>query len=194
MSETIQGFRNTFIKWKEALESKGLKVNLGKTRVMVSGGITKDGMSKSNAYPCWVCSLRVKANSVLCVQCNKWIHSKWTGVKSVTNKFPGNLTCRQCEWNIGEAVEQEEKLCDEVEKVREFTHHGDRVKDAGRCEAVVTARTICGWAKFMKCGELLHGWRPPHRLKGAVYKRYIRPTMLYGSEAYCLKETEMKMS
>ena len=35
MSETIEGLRNTLLKWKEAFESKGLKVNLGKTKVMV---------------------------------------------------------------------------------------------------------------------------------------------------------------
>ena len=53
-----------FLKWKEAFESKGLKVNLGKTKVMVSGSITKDGMSLCKVDPCGVCSLRVKANSV----------------------------------------------------------------------------------------------------------------------------------
>ena len=31
----------------------------------------------------------------------------------------------KCEGNIGEAVEQDEKLCDEVETVREFTYLGD---------------------------------------------------------------------
>ena len=46
MSEAIKGFRNKFLKWKEDFESKDLKVNLGKTKVMVSGGITKDGMTK----------------------------------------------------------------------------------------------------------------------------------------------------
>ena len=71
MSETIKGLRNKFLKW-EAFESKGLKVNLGKTKVMASGSITKDGMSKGKVDPCGVCSLRVKANSVLCLQCGKW--------------------------------------------------------------------------------------------------------------------------
>ena len=28
-------------------------------------------------------------------------------------------------------------------------------------------------------------------LKGAVYKSYVRPAMLYGSEAWCLKESVM---
>ena len=40
---------------------------------------------------------------------------------------PRNSMHRKCEVNIGEAVEQEEKLCDEVDTVREFTYLGDRV-------------------------------------------------------------------
>ena len=74
MSETIKGLRNTSTKWKEAFWSKGYKVNLGKTKVMVSSGITKDGMSKSKVDPCGVYSLRVKANTVLCLWCGKRIH------------------------------------------------------------------------------------------------------------------------
>ena len=87
MSETIQGLRDKFFKWTEAFESEGLKVNLWKTKVMVSGGITKDSMSKSKVDPCWQCCLRVKANSVFCLQCGKWIHDRCVGVKRVTPKF-----------------------------------------------------------------------------------------------------------
>ena len=76
-------------------------------------------------------SLRVRVNSVLCVQCGKWIHSRCAGVKRVTSKFSRNFTCRECEGNIGEAVEQVEKLCDKVETVREFAYPGDRVSAGG---------------------------------------------------------------
>ena len=38
--------------------------------VMVCGGITKDGMSKSKVDPCGVCSLRVKANSIFLCSLN----------------------------------------------------------------------------------------------------------------------------
>ena len=62
MSESIEGLRNKLFKWMEAFELKGLKVNLGKTKVMVCGGITKDGLSKCKVDPCGVCSLRAKAN------------------------------------------------------------------------------------------------------------------------------------
>ena len=72
MCETIGGL------W--AFDSKGLKVSLGR---MVSDGITEEGLSKSKADPCVFCSLRVKANSVLCVQCGNWIHDKCIRVKNV---------------------------------------------------------------------------------------------------------------
>ena len=36
-------------------------------------------------------------------------------------------------------MEQEERLCNEVETVREFTYLGERVSADGGCEAAVTA-------------------------------------------------------
>ena len=38
-------------------------------------------------------------------------------------------------------MEEKEKLCDEVEAVREFTYLGDRVSAGGGCEVAVTVRT-----------------------------------------------------
>ena len=70
MSETIEGLRDQFSKWKETFEGKCLKVSLVKTKVKVSGGITKDGMSKGTVDPCGVCSLRVKVSSVYV--CTVW--------------------------------------------------------------------------------------------------------------------------
>ena len=64
MSETIEGLRDKFLKCKEAFESKSLTVNLGETKLMVCGCITKDGVYKCKADPCVICYLRVKANSV----------------------------------------------------------------------------------------------------------------------------------
>ena len=94
MSETIEGLRNKFLKWKEVFDSKGLKVNLGKTEVLVCGGITKDGMPKSKVDSCGVSSLRIKANSVQCLQFGKWIHGRCAGMKRATPKFSRNFTCR----------------------------------------------------------------------------------------------------
>ena len=40
----------------------------------------------------------------------------------------------------------------------------------------------------MACSELLYGRGFPLKLKEAIYKSYVRPSILYGSEARCLKE------
>ena len=70
---------------------------------------TKDGSPKRKVDPCGVCSLRVKANFVLCVQCCRWIQGRYVTVKMVTAKIFKNFACKKCGGSIGKAVEQEEK-------------------------------------------------------------------------------------
>ena len=60
---------------------------------------------------------------------------------------------------IGDAVEQEEDLCNEVKTVLEFTYLVDSVSVG--CEAAVTAITRCWSVMFRECGELLYGRRFP---------------------------------
>ena len=55
--------------------------------MMICSGISKDGLFKSKVDLCGVCSLRVKANSVLCVQFGKWIHCRCAGVERLTAQF-----------------------------------------------------------------------------------------------------------
>ena len=49
--------------------------------------------------------------------------------------FSGNLAYTKYERSIGEALEQEEKLCNEMETVRELAYFGDRVNAGGGCVA-----------------------------------------------------------
>ena len=48
------------------------------------------------------------------------------------------------------------------------------------------------WVKLRECGELLYG-KFPLMLKGSVCKSYVRPAILYGSDAWYLKESEMEI-
>ena len=52
MSNTIEKHRSKSMQWNEAFESKGLKVKIEKTKVIVIDGITKDGLPKSKAGSC----------------------------------------------------------------------------------------------------------------------------------------------
>ena len=45
----------------------------------------------------------------------------------------------------------------------------------------------------IECCEMLHGRRFSLRLKEDVHRSYARPAILYGSEAWCLKESEMEI-
>ena len=42
-------------------------------------------------------------------------------------------------------MEQEEKLCCEVETVMEFAYLADRVSAGAECDIALTAITRCGW-------------------------------------------------
>ena len=75
MNESIEELRNKFLKCMEAVESKCLG-SVWKAKVMVSAGISKDCLSKNKIDPCGVCILRVNLDSLLCLQCVKWIRSR----------------------------------------------------------------------------------------------------------------------
>ena len=72
-----------------------------------------------------------------------------------------------------------------------FTYLGDRLNATGGCETAVTARSRIGWIKFRECSEILKARRFSLKMKGKVYKSCVRSAMLYGSEAWCLREKEM---
>ena len=84
VSDTIKNRRKKIIKWKEALGSKGVKVNHGQRKVVVSGDIRKSSFSKSKDHSSGVYSLRAKANSILCTQRGKWNYGGYAGVKMLT--------------------------------------------------------------------------------------------------------------
>ena len=67
MSKDMEDLKDRFWNWKDALESKGLKVNTRKTKMMVSG--SEGELFKSEIDPCGVCGRRVMANSVLYTKC-----------------------------------------------------------------------------------------------------------------------------
>ena len=69
--------------WKEAMEKKGLRVNAGKTKVMICGtGL--DLLQSSGEYPCAVCRTGVGNNSIYCNGCKLWVHKKCSGLQRLT--------------------------------------------------------------------------------------------------------------
>ena len=81
--------------WRSSLVGKGLKVNAGKSKIMI-GGHSMGSVAESGAYPCGVCGKGVQANSILCTACDKWIHRKCSGVKGNLKAASPSYECRRC--------------------------------------------------------------------------------------------------
>ena len=74
--------------WKTEMEKKGLRVNMGKTKIMESG-INLDVLKKSGKYPCGVCQSGLgSSNAIFCGGCKHWVHKKCSGIKGPLRPDP----------------------------------------------------------------------------------------------------------
>jgi hypothetical protein len=153
MADSMEELLLKFDRWKSVIERKGLKVNMGKTKVMVCGEGGKRMVSRID--PCGVCDKRVKANSVLCIGCKKWVHKRCSGVKGALKKVEGTFKCKRC---VSGAMtrEAETGLNDGIERVESYVYLGNKLKGGG-CLNAVTSRVRVGWMKFRELHGVLCG-------------------------------------
>ena len=79
IAETEDELKMKLIKWKTKLEGKDLRVNMRKTKIMVSR-IDLQTLKDSGKYPCSVCKKSVGSNSISCTKCLHWVHRKCSSV------------------------------------------------------------------------------------------------------------------
>ena len=112
--------------WKEAMEKKGLRVNAGKTKVMICGtGL--DLLQSSGEYPCAVCRTGVGNNSIYCNGCKLWVHKKCSGLQRLTPN--PDYRCARCLGNArpidGRPQSEVQVGPDKLEVVASFCYLGD---------------------------------------------------------------------
>ena len=77
------------------MEKRGLRVNMGKTKIMESG-INLEVLKKSGKYPCGVCQSGVgSSNAIFCGDCKRWVHKKCSGIKGPLCPDP-EFRCARC--------------------------------------------------------------------------------------------------
>ena len=91
MSETMEDLKERFWNWKDAVESKGLKVNIKKTKVMVSR--SEEELFKIKIDPWEVCGRRVMANSVLCTKYGNWVHGRCVKIERAMARLAMDFVC-----------------------------------------------------------------------------------------------------
>ena len=137
-----------------------MKVNTGKMKVMANGEGGERVVSKVD--PCGVCDKRVKANSVLYVGCNKWVHKKCSGVKGSLRKVEGVFQCKVC--SQGRVLDVVVEGMDNG--VEGFGYLGDKLSAGGGCASAVVSRVRVGWGKFKELSGVLCGKKWSMKLKG----------------------------
>ena len=62
--------------WETSLKNQDLKVNVGKTKVLVSSPVAGKSVLQKENYPSDVFNRGVDVNSIMCSECKHWIHEK----------------------------------------------------------------------------------------------------------------------
>lgn len=197
MANSEVELKEKIVSWKASMEAKGLKMNAGKTKVMV-GGIGKGVMEETGAWPCGVCGKGVGGNSILCTKCHRWVHGRCSGVKGKLQTKSTTFVCGRCltgkrddgadteGLDIGNGVV--------LEKVGKFCYLGDMLNADGGADSAVIARTRSAWKKFNELAPLLTAKGISLTIKGKVYECCVRSCMVYGSETWPMKaEHEVKL-
>ena len=72
IAETEEDLIKRLNEWKDFVENRGLRVNMNKTKVMISGERQKV-MQKTARCPCGICDRGVGSNSVQCTSYQKCV-------------------------------------------------------------------------------------------------------------------------
>jgi len=157
MAETEELLLEKLNKWKNGLEEKGLRVNMGKTKIMRCQYRTGQ-VENSGKFPCSVCKRGVGANSIQCTACNLWVHKRCSGIKGKLQSAT-SYRCKKCVDGRSEIVESLKEIQIELDKkvecVDKFCYLGDTIGAGGGAEEAVRARVRCAWAKFKELAPVL---------------------------------------
>ena len=175
--------------WKKAMEKKGLRVNEGKTKIMICGtGL--DLLQSSSKFPCGVCRTGVGSNSIFC---NGSKHKKCSGLKYL--KKDPDYRCTWCQesahpWD-GRPQKEVQVGPDKLE-VSSLCYLGDMLSAAGGCELSTTTHVKTAWKKFMDLLPVLSSRHLSFKTRGHVYSSCVWSAMLHASQTWPLTKPNLQ--
>jgi len=89
IAETEDSLIKMLNEWKDNVANRGMRLNMNKTKVMISGERQKQ-VQKAVRWLCGVCDRGVGSNSVQCISCQKWVHKNCSGIKGSMFIVQGN--------------------------------------------------------------------------------------------------------
>src|SRR6266516_7070559 len=94
LAESRVELERRLMEWISRLKEKGLRVNIGKTKVMTCK-VGVGQVENSGKFPCGICRKEVGVKSIRCTSCKMWIHKRCSGVGGSLGKME-DFTCRNC--------------------------------------------------------------------------------------------------
>ena len=186
MADTLDECIARFKAWKAGMEQKGLRVNMRKTKFLISAA-GQDVLRDTGRFPCAVCRKGVGVHSILCSRCDHWVHKKCSGIKGRLSEDPGYVcprcqgTARPIDGRTASAIPVNDCMLD-VES--EFCYLGDVLNAGGGCTQAITARSRVAWGKFRKLRPILTSSHLSPQFRGSVFNSVVRSALLHGSETW----------
>ena len=193
IAESMEELSEKFETWKQGMESKGLRVNTKKTKIMIS---KRDylPLRQSGKYPCSVCCKGVGINSIFCKFCKHWVHKKCSGVRGKLGAVE-DYKCRICTGEVTHLDKQPtESLTienDNLDVVDKFCYLGDMISAGGGAEESILTRIRCGWKKFRELLPVLTSKGFSLLSKGSFYQACIRSVIIYAGETWAVREEDL---
>ena len=171
------------------MEEKRLRVNAGKTKIMICGtGLDLQSLGK---FPCAVCRTGVGSNSIFCKGCKHWVHKKCSGLKLLTEDPDYRcIWCQATACPLDCRPQRDVQVgSDKLEVVASFCYLGDMLSAAGGCELCgcelsTTTPVKTAWKKFKELKPVLSSRHLSFKTRGRVYSSCVRSAMLHTCETW----------
>ena len=180
--------------WKEGMERKGLRVNMKKTKLMVSGpGL--DLLRDSGAFPYAVCRSGVGVNSIQCSQCMYCVHKKCSGVRGRLAEDPDYVCQRCCDQALpidNRPVTQVDVDGTQLDVESNFCYLGDMLCAGEDAKLAIVTRCSTAWGKFKRLLPILTSKHVSLRTRGKVFNACVCSALLHGSETWTPTAPDLK--
>ena len=193
IAETLSELLEKFRVWKVNLESKGLRVNVDKTKILVSAHNTPKPVDRSK-FLCGVYNRGVGINSIKCHACGFWVYKRCSNIKCRL-KPDTDFKFKKCRGeasnpsipDIGPVVINGEG----IEKFSSFCYLGDFFGQRGGCFDATTARIRSPWKTFRDLLPILTFRGLSLKSRGYAYNPCVRSVLLYASETWAATQEDV---
>jgi len=179
IAETEDHLIKRLNEWKDNVENRSMRVNMNKTKVMISVEWQKV-MQKAVRWQSGICGRDIGNNSIQCTSCQKWVHRKCSGINGSMYKVMKTFVCRDCVNPVTSTrcINLDIGVNANLELVDKFCYLCDMLSVDGDADAAVGIRIRIAWNKFRHLVPLLTNKDISLIVRRTLYSSCVQNSML----------------